>query len=238
MENNISTIAFDADDTLWVNEPFFREAEEQFARLLSAYMPEHSIQRELFKTEIDNLPDYGYGIKAFMLSMIETAIRITDHHIPNEAIDEMIKIGRSMLHYPIELLDGIEALLQDLQGHYRLVVATKGDLLDQERKLEKSGLAPYFHHVEVMSEKKVPDYQKLMRRLDQDPDSFLMIGNSLKSDVLPVLEIGGYGVHVPFHTTWEHEKVEAKVEHPRFHQLEKIEDLRGLLNNPEHFSNK
>jgi len=226
---NIKTIAFDADDTLWVNEPYFRKAEERFCALMENYLPTHSSHKELFAIEIKNLPLYGYGIKAFTLSMIEAAMSISNKTIELSAIEKMMDIGREMLNAPVELIGGIEEVLLALQGKYRLVMATKGDLLDQERKLEKSGLAKYFHHIEIMSEKKVPNYRKLIQHLDIPPSQFLMIGNSLKSDVLPVLELGGYAFHVPFHTTWAYEKVETTIEDERFRGLEKVGEILEIL---------
>lgn len=225
----IKVIAFDADDTLWVNEPFFREAEEKFASLLEDFMPQHGIMKELYRTEIENLSLYGYGIKGFMLSMIETALRITDHKMPISLIDKIIRIGQEMLEKPVELLPGVEEVLKELNGDYRMVLATKGDLVDQERKLRKSGLEKYFHHIEIMSEKRVPDYEKLIRHLDAPPSEFLMMGNSLKSDILPVLELGGHGIHIPFHITWIHEQVEHEVEHERFFKVENIAEASELL---------
>ncbi|MFT4033858.1 MAG: HAD family hydrolase [Siphonobacter sp.] len=225
----IKVIAFDADDTLWVNEPYFQETERKFCELLEDYMPHHSVAKELFKTEIANLPLYGYGVKGFMLSMIETALEVSNHTIPTEFIAKAIQYGKELLEKPIELLEGVEGVLKALTGHYRLVVATKGDLLDQERKLKKSGLASYFHHIEIMSDKQQADYQKLIRHLDVQPDEFLMIGNSLKSDVIPVLEIGGYAIHVPYHTTWLHEQVEYQLEHSNFKKAHQLTDCLGLL---------
>lgn len=207
MYKNIKVIAFDADDTLWVNETYFREAEKEFARLLSKYETKNKIDQELFKMEIKNLSLYGYGVKGFMLSMIESALELSNYTLPQKTIEEILNIGKDMLQKPIELLDGVETVLQQLQGKYKLIVATKGDLLDQERKLEKSGLLQYFHHIEVMSEKKEADYRKLLGHLDIQAADFLMIGNSLKSDVLPLVNIGASAIHVPFHTTWAHEEV-------------------------------
>lgn len=221
----IKVIAFDADDTLWINEPYFQETERRFCELLEDYLPQHTVARELLQTEIANLRLYGYGVKSFMLSMIETAITISEGTIGLSVIEKIIAEGKAMLDHPIELLDGIETLLSQLKGRYRLVVATKGDLLDQERKLKKSGLAPFFHHIEIMSDKQEADYLKLLRHLDIQPDEFMMIGNSLKSDVLPVLNIGGHGCHVPYHTTWEHEKIDIQVEHPNFRRVEKVSEI-------------
>ncbi len=226
---SIKVIAFDADDTLWVNEPYFRKAEGQFCALMENYLPPDSCHQELFTISIKNLPLYGYGIKAFTLSMIEAAMSISNKTIPLSVIEKMMGIGREMLEAPVELIPEVEPVLQALQGKYRLVMATKGDLLDQERKLEKSGLAGYFHHIEIMSEKKVPNYQKLIQHLDIPPSEFLMIGNSLKSDVIPVLELGGHAFHVPFHTTWAYEKVETTIVNERFRALVKVQEVLTYL---------
>lgn len=226
---DIKVIAFDADDTLWANEGYFQETEKKFFQLLDEYLPQHTLARELLQTEINNISLYGYGIKAFMLSMIETAIRISDKTIGIEVIEKIIEFGRELLDKPIEKLDGVEEVLDVLKRKYRLVVATKGDLLDQERKLNKSGLLPYFHHIEIMSEKANTDYLKLIRHLDINPTEFLMIGNSLKSDILPVLNLGGHGFHIPYHITWSHEKVDNKIEHPNFRQFQSIKEIVNYL---------
>jgi putative hydrolase of the HAD superfamily len=225
LSSTVKIIAFDADDTLWENETYFAEAEQRFSEMLEDFLPKHTVLRELLHTEISNLPLYGYGIKAFMLSMIETAIRISDKNIPASVIQKTIDIGREMLDKPVTLLEGVEEVLKSLKGRYRLVLATKGDLLDQERKLIKSNLQGYFHHIEIMSEKKEDDYRKLIRRLDIAPEGFMMIGNSLKSDVMPVINVGGYGVHIPFHTTWAHEKIEVDLKSDRFIVLQKISEV-------------
>ena len=226
---NIKVIAFDADDTLWVNEPYFQETEKKFCALLEDYLPQHTLAKELFKTEIQNLPLYGYGVKGFMLSMIETGMRISDNTLNIEVLAKTIQYGKELLEKPIEMLDGVEDVLKALKGRYRLVVATKGDLLDQERKLKKSGLEHYFHHIEIMSDKQEADYLKLIKHLDIQPSEFLMLGNSLKSDVLPVLAIGGHGIHVPYHTTWAHENVEHNVEHPNFRSVQNISEILPYL---------
>lgn len=210
MYKDIKVIAFDADDTLWVNETYFREAEHEFAKLLSNYETENKIDQELFKKEIANLKYYGYGIKGFVLSMIECALELSNNQTSPITIGKIITIGKEMLDKPIELISGIEEVLQALQNDYKLIVATKGDLLDQEKKLEKSGLLKYFHHIEVMSDKKPKDYLKLIQHLEIQPKELLMIGNSLKSDILPLLKIGATAIHVPFHTTWVHEEVSEK----------------------------
>jgi putative hydrolase of the HAD superfamily len=225
----IRVIAFDADDTLWINETYFREAEEKFSSLLEDFLPQHAIMKELYRTEIGNLGLYGYGIKGFMLSMIETAIRISAGNMPVSLVEKIIGIGQEMLEKPVDLLPGVKDVLQSLQGKYRIVLATKGDLVDQERKLRKSGLESYFHHIEIMSEKRVSDYKKLIGRLDIQTSEFVMIGNSLKSDILPVLELGGYGIHVPFHTTWVHEQVDHEVKHERFFTAEHLEEATAHI---------
>jgi putative hydrolase of the HAD superfamily len=225
----IKVIAFDADDTLWDNEGYFLEAEHKFCELMEDYLPQHTVSRELLQTEIKNISLYGYGIKAFILSMVETAIRISDKTISVNVVEKIIGFGQELLEKPVHLIVGVEGVLSALKGRYRLVMATKGDLLDQERKLKKSGLANYFHHIEIMSEKKEEDYQKLIKHLDIKPPEFLMIGNSLKSDVLPVLNIGGHGFHVPYHTTWAHEKIDMNLEHPNFRQLNTIKELLDLI---------
>ncbi len=226
MYKDIKIIAFDADDTLWVNETYFREAENKFATLLNKYETENKIHQELYKKEIDNLKIYGYGVKGFVLSMIECALEISNYNVEQEVINEILEIGKSMLAKPIELLDHIEEVLIQLQNEFKLIVVTKGDLLDQERKLEKSGILKYFHHVEVLSEKKPEDYKKLIDRLDMKPTELLMIGNSLKSDVLPLLEIGASAIHIPFHTTWQHETVakeeKKKVNYQTFTSIKEV----------------
>lgn len=222
-------IAFDADDTLFVNEPYFQETEHKFCELMSDYLSQQGLSQELFKIEIQNLDLYGYGIKGYVLSMIEAAIKISNNTISIEVIEKIIEYGKELLQKPIELLDDVEQTLQALHGKYKLVVATKGDLKDQRSKLHRSGLGNYFHHIEVMSDKQEVDYTDLIKRLDITPNEFFMIGNSLKSDVLPVLNIGGHAVHVPFHTTWEHEKINHTIDHPNFKTVEKISDILPFL---------
>ena len=226
---DIKVIAFDADDTLWVNEPYFQETERKFCELLEDYLPQHSVAQELFKTEMQNLSLYGYGVKGFILSMVETALRVSAKTINADIIEKAIHYGKELLEKPIEMLDGVEEVLQSLSGKYKLVVATKGDLLDQERKLKRSGIEHYFHHIEIMSDKQEADYKKLIKHLDIKPGQFLMIGNSIKSDIVPVLAIGGHGFHVPYHTTWTHEIAEHHFEHPNFRNMQVIKDILPLL---------
>ncbi|RPE12495.1 HAD family hydrolase [Chitinophaga lutea] len=229
MNDKIKIIAFDADDTLWVNEPYFQETEKAFCALLEDYLPHHSVSQELYKTEMTNLHLYGYGVKGFMLCMIETIHRVTQGTANLRLVEEAIRLGQELLQKPIELLDGVEEVLGALKGKYRLVMATKGDLLDQERKLKKSGLQHYFHHIEIMSDKQVADYRKLLKHLDCAPENFLMLGNSIKSDVLPVLELNSHAAHIPYHTTWVHEVHEHRLEHPNFLELERISDILNHL---------
>lgn len=225
MIENIKIIAFDADDTLWVNEPYFQEAEKQFCSLLENYLPQHTISQELFKTEMKNLNLYGYGVKGFILCMIETIARVSDEQASLKLITKVIELGHELLEKPIELLPGVAETLEQLSGKYPLVIATKGDLLDQERKLQKSGLLHHFHHIEIMSDKKVSDYKKLMKQLDCAPEQFLMLGNSLKSDVLPVLESGASAAHIPYHITWSHEEHPTDLEHEKFLSLNSIKEI-------------
>lgn len=226
---NLKVIAFDADDTLFVNEPYFEETEKKFCGLMEDYLSHQGLSQELFKIEIQNLPLYGYGIKGYILSMIEAAMKISNNTISIEIIEKIIQYGKELLEKPIELLDGVEDTLAALYGNYKLVVATKGDLKDQQSKLHRSGLGHYFHHIEVMSDKQELDYEKLIQRLDIQASEFFMIGNSLKSDVLPVLGVGGHAVHIPFHTTWAHEKIDHKVEHENFRALKNITEVLPIL---------
>ena len=227
---NIKVIAFDADDTLFVNETYFAETEEKFCNLMSDYLSNQGIAKELFKIQIDNLKIYGYGIKGYILSMIEAAMKISNNTISVQAIERIIQYGKELTEKPIVLLEGVEETLQALHGKYKLVVATKGDLLDQRRKLHNSGLGKYFHHIEVMSDKQEIDYKDLIKRLEIEPSEFFMIGNSLKSDVLPVLAIGAHAVHIPFHTTWEHERIDHEIKHENFNTFDQITQVLTVLN--------
>lgn len=229
MFDDVQVVSFDADDTLWHNEQYFLDAQANFWHLMENFLPAHASGQELMKTELQNIDLYGYGIKAFILSMIEAAIRISDGRITSRGIETIIGYGKAMLDKPVELIDGVDDVLKSLDGHYRLVMTTKGDLLDQERKLEKSGLTNHFHHIEIVSDKKESEYLKLIKHLDILPEQFLMIGNSLRSDILPVLNVGGFGIHVPYHTTWEHEQIDHDIHHDRFVELATIKDLPAQL---------
>ena len=204
----IKVIGFDADDTLWSNACYFQEVERKFCTLLSDFQPQETLARELYQTELSNMEWYGYGAMAFTLSLIETAIRVSHGQVSAPIIAELLAAGKSILDKPIELFPGVAEILPELSSKYRLVVVTKGDLLDQERKLAKSGLLPYFQHVEVVTEKHEANYRQLIEFMNIQPHEFLMVGNSLKSDILPVLNIGAKAVHVPFHMEWQFEKTE------------------------------
>ncbi|MEM0542249.1 HAD family hydrolase [Flavobacterium sp. j3] len=226
---NPKIIAFDADDTLWHNEPYFDEAQAKFCELFADYTSNQEILQLILSHQVKNLPLYGFGIKAFTLSMIDSALELTDHQISGQGIQKIIDIGRDLLQKPVELLPEVEDVLKQLKGKHKLVVATKGDLKDQHRKLHDSGIGHYFHHIEVMSDKKELDYEKMLTRLDSKPDNFIMIGNSLKSDVLPVLSIGGHAIHVPYHTTWEYEKIDFEIVHPNFKAVSSINQVLDLI---------
>lgn len=230
MINQIKVIGFDADDTLWENEPYYRETEAKFCELLKEYLPKDKINQELFDTEIKNLELYGYGIKAFTLSLVETAIRISDAKVSASTIKTIIELGKEQLNKPNHLLDGVSDVLEALKGNYKLIVATKGDLLDQEKKLKKSNLLKYFHHIEIMSDKQMDNYKDLIKHLDIEPHELMMVGNSLKSDIVPILELGGYGVYIPFHVTWQHEyHDEEEIKNDRYYKINSIKELPALL---------
>ena len=178
-----------------------------------------------------NLPFYGYGVKGFVLSMVEMALELSNNTVSNKTIAEILNIGKDMINKPVELLEGVEEVLEKLSGKYRLIVATKGDLLDQERKLEKSGLLDYFHHIEVLSDKKEENYSRLLKHLDIKPEEFLMLGNSLKSDVLPIVAIGAKAIHIPFHTTWAHEEVDVNANAAKSYKtLKNLSEVISVLN--------
>jgi putative hydrolase of the HAD superfamily len=205
-------IAFDGDDTLWHNETLFSMTQGRFRALLSrdVEVPTDILNARLLETERRNLPTYGYGIKGFVLSMIETAIEVTDKRIPAEDIQTILNYGRTMLKHPIELIEGARAVLETLRARdHELWLITKGDLFDQESKIARSGLVPFFHTIEIVSEKEQATYQRLLDRYGVFPEEFLMVGNSMRSDVLPVIAIGGKAVHVPYKITWEQEHVEG-----------------------------
>lgn len=224
----LTTICFDADDTLWHNERFFRLTEGRFLELLKDYAePDHLADR-LLDAERRNIERYGYGIKGFTLSMIETALQVTDNRVPGTVIAELVAAGQEMLAHPIELLPGAGETLDELAGAYQLLLITKGDLIDQERKLAQSGLGDLFDGVEIVSEKTVPVYRDIFSGRGVTPGAAMMVGNSLKSDVNPVIEAGGWGVHVPFADVWALEAAPAPEGHPRFREIERLGQVPDL----------
>lgn len=228
-QDNIRVVAFDADDTLWVNERFFRDGEDRLCELLADYAPAGEVIKHLYNLEMRTLPLYGYGIKGYVLSMVETAVDISDSRVSPLVVKELIGIGKTQMDRPVEVYDGVREVLEALHGRYELVMATKGDLLDQRRKIGKSGLAGCFGHIEIMSDKKPSDYLSLLNTLQCLPSEFLMIGNSLKSDIAPVLEIGGHAMHIPCDTTWSHEEIDFELSHPKFRSLERLTDILRYL---------
>ncbi|WP_111637099.1 HAD family hydrolase [Marinomonas shanghaiensis] len=232
--SQIKTIAFDADDTLWRNEDIFIHAQDEFINLLLAYHDESYIRSHLGEVQIKNLEHFGYGIKGFTLSMIETAIELTEGRITGNEIHEIIQLAKCMLASPVELLPDIKSVLEQLKGQYRLLVITKGDLLDQESKLARSGIADYFDAIEIVSDKTSAAYQQILQRHKIPVEQFLMIGNSLKSDILPVLDLGAKALHVPYHSTWDHELVndEILIGYQNLHTLGDISQLLDWLRDP------
>jgi putative hydrolase of the HAD superfamily len=226
----ITTIAFDADDTLWHNERIFLDAKGKYQRLLSAYHDENWIGKRLDEAETRNIRHFGYGIKGFTLSMIETACELTEGRITGKEILQIIGFAREMLASPIELLEGVSDTIRELSNQYNLMVITKGDLFDQESKLARSGLGDHFNAFEIVPRKDAKIYKYVMRRHQIRPDEFLMVGNSLKSDILPVLEAGAQAVYIPYETEWFHEKVsEEELKDKDFVQIEKMSELADWL---------
>ncbi|AKD58112.1 HAD family hydrolase [Spirosoma radiotolerans] len=223
-------IAFDADDTLWANEPNYIDVKLKLCELLSHYVSEETLSQQFYDSQIRNLAVFGYGAKSFMLSMIETAIELTNGAITGSEIQQIIDVGRKLLDFPIEVLDGVNEVLEILSKRFDLMVLTKGDLFDQESKIARSGLGHYFKHVEIISEKNEQAYERILQKYQIQPADFLMIGNSLKSDVLPVVHIGGRAIHIPYETTWAHEMVtDEQLTGKSFTTLSNVRELLGLL---------
>lgn len=225
----ITTIGFDADDTLWHNERFFRMTQEQFAQLLADYSDQQTLMARLLEAEKRNLGHYGFGVKGFVLSMIETAIEVTEARVPASVIKELLAAGQEMLRYPIELLPHAQDAVAALAPSHRLVLITKGDLLDQERKLAQSGLGEMFDAVEIVSEKTPSVYAGIFNRHGDGPESALMVGNSMRSDVVAPIIAGGWGVHVPHGLEWEVEWAETPGDHPRFRCISHLGLLPDLI---------
>lgn len=221
-------IAFDADDTLWHTESLYTATQARLAELIAPYTDADDVAQRLYATEVRNLPYFGYGIKSFTLSMIETAIALTDGRLPSADVRQIIDMARSMIDAPTRLLDGVESVVAHLAASHTLMVLTKGDLLDQQRKLTRSGLEDYVSHVEIVSEKSAATYREILDRYEVPPERFVMIGNSLKSDVLPVVAVGGHAIHIPYTTTWAHERVEDPGD-AQFVELESIAQVPAAL---------
>jgi putative hydrolase of the HAD superfamily len=223
-------IAFDADDTLWHNETLYRQAQARFLRLLSAYHSQEWVEARLFEAETRNLAHYGYGIKAFALSMVETAIELTEGRMAGSEIGQIIGFAKEMLNAPVQLLEGVQATLQQLAAACPLALITKGDLLEQEGKVARSGLQGYFQAVEIVSGKTPQAYLSILARHAVAPERFLMVGNSLKSDILPVLEAGGWAVYIPYEHTWAHEAYHGEpIASPRYFEVERFRLLPALI---------
>ena len=223
-------LAFDADDTLWHSERLYAEIQKRFTGMLSHYHDSEWINERLYQTEIRNIKHFGYGIKAFSLSLIETAIELTEGRISSSEIKEIVNWSKEMLNSEVELLPDVNQVISRLSAQYPLMIITKGDLLDQEAKIKKSGLADYFQHIEIVSQKSAESYGGLFKKHGITPNRFIMVGNSLPSDILPVLKLGGSAVHIPYEITWLHEAAEPPPhDHPGYYQLKAIGELPGLL---------
>ena len=222
-------IGLDGDDTLWHSEREFAQTQERYREIISRWADHHTIERRLLDTERRNLEVLGYGVKSFTLAMVETAIEVSDGNIPASEIHEVIALGKELLSHPVELIDGVADTLDTLSRDHTLLLVTKGDLLHQETKLAASGLGELFWRIEIVSEKDVPTYERIMRRHEIERDNFVMVGNSVRSDVLPVLEIGAKAVHVPYHITWELEH--AAVDDASFPTISTLRDLVSLVDN-------
>lgn len=226
MNQRFDIIAFDADDTLWRNLDLFTQTEERFGEMLSAYKDPDWIAQRLIETERRNLEIFGYGVKGYTLSMIETAIEMSEGRVSGSEIERILEFGKAMLKAPIDLLPHVEETIRRLHGGIPLMIITKGDLFDQEAKVARSGLADFFEYVEIVSEKAPDTYRTILRRYSLAPERFLMVGNSLKSDILPVLSIGGHALHVPYHDTWVNEMAdEDKVRQADYHEIAHLGEL-------------
>ncbi len=225
----IDVIAFDADDTLWHNESLFQETQVRLAEILDHYAPHAEVMARLHETESNNIKLFGYGIKGFTLSMVETAIQISKQKISAADIHEIVMMGKAMLDSPLELMSGVEQVLEKLGADRPLILITKGDMLDQRNKIDNSGLADHFAEIEVVSEKDSATYLDLFERFGVAPERVIMVGNSLPSDVLPVLALDGYAVHIPYHVTASIEQTDEEPDHPKFFHLDHIADLPALI---------
>jgi putative hydrolase of the HAD superfamily len=230
MDLHFDIIALDADDTLWHNEPLYAAAQDKLRELLSRHADGETVDQRLYQTEMSNLKYYGYGIKSFTLSMIETAVELTNGKIQGPEVLQIIGLAKEMLTSQVRLLEHAEETVCELARSHELMVITKGDLLDQESKLSRSGIGDHFRYVEVVSQKTQSTYEALLAKCGIEPQRFLMVGNSLKSDILPVLALGGRAVYIPYHITWAHETVDSQcIEQGGYHELEHLGQLPQLL---------
>jgi putative hydrolase of the HAD superfamily len=227
--DSLSTIGFDADDTLWQNEQFYRLTEKRFTALLADYAEAEDLSNRLLEAEKKNLKAYGFGIKGFTLSMIETAIEVTEGRVPSTVIHQIVDAGRDLLSHPVEPLPHARATLEQLSGKYRLVLITKGDLFDQERKLAQSGLGEHFNAVEIVSDKSVATYERLFSRHGDGPQRAMMVGNSLKSDIVPAIKAGCWGVYVPHNLTWAAEHDEVPDRESRYRHIAHLGELLEIV---------
>jgi putative hydrolase of the HAD superfamily len=227
----IEVIAFDGDDTLWHSEQLFVDTQTAFRELLAPHvdLDDDELDHRLLEVEQRNLPTFGYGVKAFTLSLLETAIEVTKGEIPSRDLQSVLDLGKVLLDHPVQLLDGVVEAVDALTDRYRVMVVTKGDLLHQEMKVARSGLAELFWQVEIVSEKDEATYQRVLDRWDIDPSSFVMVGNSVRSDILPVLAIGGRAVHVPYHVTWVLEHAEHVPDEHDFPVLDSMTELPACI---------
>ncbi|MCJ7996981.1 HAD family hydrolase [Rhizobium cremeum] len=226
---SLAVIGFDADDTLWQNEQYYRLTEEHFRDLLADFAEGEQVSERLLEAERRNLAQYGFGIKGFTLSMIETALEITEGRAPGKVISEILSIGRNLLSHPVETMPHARDVLEALAGEYYLVLITKGDLFDQERKLAQSGLGDYFDAVEIVSDKTATTYRRIFGKTTDGPERAMMIGNSLKSDVVPAIAAGAWGVFVPHELTWVLEQVDKPEQAPRFREIAHLGELPKLI---------
>ncbi len=229
MDNKLTTIAFDADDTLWHNERFFQLTQAHFAQLLADHADRDHLMERLLAAEKRNIQHYGYGIKGFVLSMIETAIEVTEDRVPASVIRQLIDAGQEMLAHPIELLPHAREAVEGVAETHRVILITKGDLIDQERKLAQSGLGDLFDGVEIVSEKTAETYRTIFEQHGEGPLSAMMVGNSMRSDVVAPIAAGCWGVHVPHGLVWEVEHAETPSDHPRFRELSDLGELSDLV---------
>ena len=230
MREKIKVVAFDADDTLWENQEYFDDAQAKFCKTMVPYGDAGSVKDELYRTEIKNLDTLGYGVMAFTMSMIETALHLSGDTIPAAGIHEIYNIGRALLMNPATPFPGVEETLDTIAATrpYKLIVITKGNTTDQENKLERSGLTRFFSHIEIIPDKTEEAYGKIMDVLGVNAEEFLMAGNSFKSDIAPVLKLGGYGVHIPAKSTWQHEVIE-EFDHPNLFRISHFSELLDIL---------